>query len=157
MSTAYQKALKTALRILTRRDHATAELSGKLRQRGIENDVIEEVLSECRRLNYLDDDRFAAGLIRHYKRKGCGPLRLRKEFHRRGLKGAKSQQLLGNAFGGGEELKIACEVAEKKLKSIENPEPHKVREKIYRFLSSRGFSGAVISQTLKQVINASKT
>ena len=157
MDTAYPKALHTAYRILARRDHSIAELDGKLRQRGFEEKVIAKVLAECRRLNYLDDDRFAAGLIRHLKRKGCGSLRLRNEFHRRGLLGSESEQLLGEAFGAGEELQIACAVAEKKLQSIEFPEPQKCREKIYRFLSSRGFSGAVIAQTLKRVINASQT
>jgi regulatory protein len=154
MSTGYQKALHTALRILTRRDHSIAELNGKLRLRGVEEKVIEKVLAECRRLNYLDDNRFAAGLIRHLKRKGCGSLRLRNEFHQRGLLGVESEKLLRKAFGAGEELQIACEVAEKKLKSVGFLEPHKCREKIYRFLSSRGFSNAVIAEALRKVVNS---
>jgi regulatory protein len=151
MSAAYQKALHTALRILTRRDHSVAELARKLVQRGFEKDVIEAVLIECRRLSYLDDDRFAGGLVRRLKRKGWGPLRIRNEFHRHGLKGEKSDQLLREAFDAGEELRVACAVAKKKLAASRTPDPRKCRERVYRFLSARGFSNAVIHEALQTV------
>jgi SOS response regulatory protein OraA/RecX len=38
----YRKALNTALRILTRRDHSKHELSQKLKARGYAEEVIEE-------------------------------------------------------------------------------------------------------------------
>lgn len=154
MTTAYKAALDSALRILTRRDHSVAELRRKLVQRSIEKEVIDQVIGECRRLNYLDDDRFAKGLIRHIKRKGRGPQYLKQDFHRRGLKGAEIERLLGGAYGEEEELQIARRVAAKKLSSIGDPDPRKCREKIYRFLVSRGFSKPVIVKTLRDEIQA---
>jgi regulatory protein len=151
MSAAYQKALHTALRILARRDHSVAELERKLVHRGFEKDVIKAVRAECRRLNYLDDDRFAEGLISRLKRKGWGPLRIRNEFYRHGLKREKSDQLLREAFGAGEELRVACAVAKKKLATIRPADPCKCRERVYRFLSARGFSNAVIHEALQIV------
>ena len=151
MSSSYKNALNNALRILSRRDHSIAELKSKLLKRGIEIDVIDSVLAECMRLDYLNDDRFAASLIRHLKRKGCGSLRLRNELHRRGIKRSDIDKLIDDAFGVGEELQIAFEVAEKKIKSVRDREPRKRREKIYRFLYSRGFSSTVISEALKRV------
>ena len=155
MSTAYQKALHSALRILTRRDHSVAELERKLVQRGIEKDVVEAVRDECRRLNYVNDERFAEGLIHRLKRKGWGPLRMRNEFHRYGLKGQKSEQLLREAFGVGEELQIACAAAKKKLAANRLLNPRKCRERLYRFLSARGFSNAVIHEALQMVLESS--
>lgn len=152
MTTAYKAALDSALRILTRRDHSAAELRRKLVQRRFEREVIDQVISECRRLNYLDDSRFAKGLIRHIKRKGRGPQHLKQDCRRRGLKGAEIERLLIGAYGEGEELQIAMRVAAKKLASIGDLEPRKCREKIYRFLVSRGFSKTVILETLRDVI-----
>ena len=151
MSTSYKNALNTALRILSRRDHSVAELNSKLRKRGIEIDVIDRVLAECMRLDYLNDDRFAASLIRHLKRKGCGSLRLSNELHRRGIKGSDIEKLVRDAFGVDEELNIACAVAAKKMESIRENEPRKRREKIYRFLYSRGFSKAIIAEALRKI------
>jgi regulatory protein len=155
MSAAYQKALHTAFRILSQRDHSVAELARKLVQRGFEKDVIEAVMSECRRLSYLDDDRFAGGLIRRLKRKGWGPRRIRSEFRRHGLEGQKSDQLLCDAFDAGEELRVACAVAKKKLAADRNPDPRKCRERVYRFLSGRGFSNAVIHEAIQTVYKSS--
>ena len=118
MPASYQKAFHAALRLLTRRDHSMAELNRKLRQRGVEKDVIQAVLAECRRLNYLDDDRFAAGLISRLKRKGCGSLRMRTEFHRHGLAGGDGQKLLNEAFANRPELKISRENVESKELSL---------------------------------------
>ena len=151
MSTPYKNALNTALRLLSRRDHSVVELKNKLQMRGIEIDVIDSVLTECMRLDYLNDDRFSASLIRHLKRKGCGSLRMRSELHRRGIKGSDIEKLIHDAFGVGEELRVAFKVAEKKIRSIRDIEPRKRREKIYRFLYSRGFSKAVIAEALGKI------
>ena len=156
MSNPYKNALNTSLRILSRRDHSVAEMNSKLRKRGIEIDVIDRVLAECMRLDYLNDDRFAASLIRHLKRKGCGSLRLRNELNRRGIKGSDIEKLIQGAFGAGEELRIALGVAEKKIRSIRDKDPRKRREKIYRFLYSRGFSKAVIAEATSKVVKSLK-
>ena len=55
----YYGLLDTALRILGRREHFSAELKRKLRQRTSNRDLVERVLGECDRRNYLDDRRAA--------------------------------------------------------------------------------------------------
>ncbi len=55
--TDYQRALNSALRILTGRDHSRYELVQKLKQRGFLPDIIEKVVLECERLDYVDDNR----------------------------------------------------------------------------------------------------
>ena len=120
MNTPFQRALNSALRILTRRDHSVTELRRKLRQRQVETTLIDQVITECRRLNYLDDDRFAKGLIRYSKRKGYGPLHVRLDFSRRGLTGTAVEHMLSEAYSEEEELRIARKVGLKKLSSISN-------------------------------------
>lgn len=148
MTAAYKTALESALRILARRDHSVAELGRKLAQRHFDQEVIDQVISECRRLNYLDDIRFAQGLIRMIKRKGRGFMQLKKEFRHRGLDGVENERLLCDAYDEQEEFLIARRVASKKLVVIKDLEPRKRRAKIYRFLYSRGFSKSVILKIL---------
>jgi regulatory protein len=155
MNTPFKRALSSALRILTRRDHSVTELRRKLRQRQVETTLIDQVITECRRLNYLDDDRFAKGLIRYSKRKGYGPLHVRQDLSRRGLTGTAVEHMLSEAYSEQEERRIARKVGLKKLSSIRESDPSKRREKLYRFLSSRGFSKAAIADALHDVVRPS--
>ncbi|EON90764.1 regulatory protein RecX-like protein [Marinobacter lipolyticus SM19] len=79
------KARSVALRLLARREHSRAELSLKLRQRKIENGVIERVLDDYEAEGWLDDDRFADVYARQRMDLGYGPLRIQAELQQRGV------------------------------------------------------------------------
>jgi regulatory protein len=53
------EAYATALRLLTRRGYAEAELSGRLRDKGYSGEEAAAALTRCRDLGYLDDTHFA--------------------------------------------------------------------------------------------------
>ena len=140
----YRHALKSAFKILSIREHSTAELTQKLTQRGYTEDVIQRVLMDCRQRNYLDDRRAAGQLLESMKRKGFGVHRIRSEFLRRGLPGDCGE------FDPAEESSVALRVAQKKWKSLQREaEPSKRRLRLIRFLRSRGFSEGVLLDVLK--------
>jgi regulatory protein len=144
-----RNALSSALRLLGRRDHSVAELRQKLIRRNVTEDVIQTVLAECLRLNYLDDARTARALIERFKRKGCGVFRIRHELAQRGLSGETFQDLLDNSLAPVEERALARRVLQKKLKTLgHEPEPRKRMLRLQRFLRGRGFSDAVIADVL---------
>jgi regulatory protein len=53
------EAYTTALRLLTRRGYAEAELNGRLRDKGYSGEEAAAALTRCRDLGYLDDTHFA--------------------------------------------------------------------------------------------------
>jgi regulatory protein len=145
----YRKALNTALRILTGRDHSVAELRRKLVLRGTGEDLIRKVTAECLRLDYLNDERTARQLVRHAKSKGWGSLRLRGELARKGLAGEFIEALFQDEFSPQEERRLARRVLQKKMPSLQNePDRGKRRLRIQRFLRSRGFLDPVIYDLL---------
>jgi len=146
----YHKVLDTALRILARREHTRHELREKLLHRNFEDAAVDRVLAECRRLDYLNDERAAAVLLRSLKRKGVGIHRVRREFRRRGLTGDAFDAFVSRGLPEEEEIRIAQRLAAKKkggdgCTAMKGPG----REEIYRFLLSRGFSQAVIARVLR--------
>lgn len=146
-----QAALDAAIRLLARRNHARAELAGKLRQRGFAAAEIDEALAACDRHGYLDDEETARQFFRELRRKGNGPLKIRQELVRRGLTGGEVDRMLAGYAGGAEERAAAREVLEKRRARYDRePDPQKRREKIQRFLHGRGFSGAVIRELLEE-------
>ncbi len=148
----YQKAMNTAVRLLARRDHTSLEIQQKLGQRGFGREVIDRVLAECRRLDYIDDERTARMYIGQLARRGFGFRRIRLELKKKGLAGGTFENILTESNSEIDELEIARKVMLKRMKSFERVEDHqKRRDKIYRFLHARGFAESVISEILRKL------
>jgi len=64
------KAYLAALRILARCDRSAADLGNRLRRSNYPNEQIEDALSRCRKLGYLDDRRLADNLARSMTESG---------------------------------------------------------------------------------------
>ena len=145
-----QHAMNTAVRILTHRDHSKYELKKKLQQRGFGSKVIDTVIVECERFNYINDKRTADIYISQLKRKGFGKRYIRMALRKKRLSGAAIENILHKNYPEADELENAGRLLEKKMKTFEREADLKKRsDKIYRFLYSRGFSSAVIRDLVK--------
>ncbi len=147
-----KKALNTALRILTPRDHSKYELVQKLKQRGFSREVIDAAISSCERFDYINDERTAQDYIRQLKRKGYGKKRIQLELNKKGLKGTRIQSILNQSVSEKDEKEGAERLVKKNIKRFEREKDAlKRRDKIYRFLHARGFSQGVIAEIVKRL------
>ena len=145
------KALNTALRILTPRDHSKYELVQKLKQRGFSRVDIDDAISGCVRFDYINDVRTAQVYIRQLKRKGYGKKRIRLELNKKRLKGDRIQGILDQSVSEADEREGAARVLKKNIKRFEREKDRlKRRDKIYRFLNARGFTPGVIAEYVKR-------
>ena len=148
-----QKAMNAAVRILTHRDHFKNELKQKLQQRGFASEVIDAVITECERLNYIDDNRTALVYISQLKRKCFGKRHIRLALKKKRLNGAAIEKFLLENYTETEEHENGVRLLEKKIKTFNREENlKKRRDKIYRFLYSRGFNKDVITDLLRDLV-----
>ena len=146
-----KKALNTALRILTRRDHSRHELVLKLKRRDFSKKDIDYAISSCEQFDYINDERTAQVYIRELKRKGYGKKRIQLELNKKGLKGTRILGILDKSVSENDEREGAERILNKNIKRFEREKDRlKRRGKIYRFLNARGFSREVISENLKR-------
>jgi len=149
---AWADAMNAAARILTHRDHSKYELKRKLQQRGFASEVIDAVIQECGRLNYIDDKRTARLYISQLKRKRFGKRYIRMALKKKRLYGAAIEDILLENYAKIEERKYAAKLLEKKMKAFNREEDlKKRRDKIYRFLYSRGFNKDIIVDLLRNL------
>ena len=66
----FKEVWDRAMKILEFRDHSIAELIFKLDQRFEQKELIEQVIKECLKHKYLDDDRFAQHYVAWLTKKG---------------------------------------------------------------------------------------
>jgi regulatory protein len=130
-----------ALRLLTRREHAAAELAGKLRQRGCPDEIISPLLKRFRELGYLDDRRFAALYVAERRGKGFGPLRIAMELQRKGLGADDYRDLLDGDDGWQPALRA---LAVKKF-GEDTPADYAEKARRSRFFQQRGFTSEQIA------------
>lgn len=137
------------LKLLAIRPHFRAELERKLRQRGYEDSEVEAALDRLASLGHLNDAATAGAFAESRQRRQLeGPRRLRAELARRGVGAAVIQEAVENQQAGSDERGAAKTVAEKWL-ARRPVNAEKDRAALARHLDRRGFTPAVIAETLR--------
>lgn len=80
-----EETRKKALSLLERRDYGSEELCAKLVEKGAEPDEARAAVRYMVRVGFIDDERYAAMVVRHYAAKGYGVGRVCEELRRRKL------------------------------------------------------------------------
>lgn len=146
------KALASALRTLTRRDHSEAELRRKLQDKGFAGGEVEAAIGKLKALGYLDDRRFAGQWAESAIRngRGFGP-RIRLELRRRGV----SDSIIADVFARlaedyGEEETLAALLARKFAGFNPNSADDREKRRVIGYLQRRGFSIAAILNVFRE-------
>jgi len=144
-----------AFRYLGRRQHSTSELRIKLKQKRYETELINEVLDDLKKKNFLDDTKFAEMFIEEkMKLKLWGEQKLRSELVKRGIKSEIITDVLANKISEEEKLNNAMIIASKKYDTLKNRSVDKdvIKRKLFTFLNSRGYNYDVIKEVYDELI-----
>ena len=128
-----------AVALLARRDHSTAELRKKLKERGYLEHAIEPVLIDLEETRKLDDQRYGANVVAYRARRGQGPARIKNELRKSGLKDDQIAAAVQTGEDAPDFVALAREARRRKF-GADLPTDWKERAKQARFLQYRGFS-----------------
>ncbi|OFZ14371.1 MAG: hypothetical protein A2X86_05870 [Bdellovibrionales bacterium GWA2_49_15] len=81
----FDSALKTAVKLLSKRDFSTLGMKDALSRLEYDEPCISDVIEHLLQVNYLDDERLAINLLKKYVGRGKGPHYIKNEFFKRGL------------------------------------------------------------------------
>lgn len=146
---------QSAFRYLGKRIHSSYELRLKLKQKKYEEVLIDSVISDLKKNNYLNDadfsERFAEEKI---KSKSWGKIKIEAELRKRKIPAEIISGILENRFGSEKETESAKELAVKKLKilSARGLDQKKIKEKLFAFLYSRGYDYETSKEVLDLII-----
>ena len=146
---------KTAFKFLSRRLHSINELRLKLKQKRLDNDLIETVLDNLIGKNFLDDYKFAEQFSEeNIRNKLWGKGKLKAELLKRGIHSEIISQVFEEKFPESDDLSNAILLSKKKLKllSTKKLEKQKLESKILFFLYSRGYDYNTSRQAVSEVM-----
>jgi len=144
-----------AFRYLGRRLHSASELRTKLRQKSYEIDMIDQVISELKDKNYLDDSEFASVFVEEkFRSKMWSEKKLKAELIKRGIKSSIISEILSDKFSDEDIFNNALTVALKKYKILRerNLDLQTTKKKLTSFLNTRGYNYETIKQVCDKII-----
>jgi len=135
------KALEYAIRSLLRKRQTEKEIRERIQKRHPEANV-EEVVTRLKELNYINDEEFSEAWVRHRSLTSPkGKFQLEQELRRKGVSSRNREKALEEY----DEKQVLTDVALRKWNKLRETDQKKKREKLMRFLLSRGFAiGSVI-------------
>jgi regulatory protein len=128
---------------LSRFSRTTRQVVLYLTRKGFSPEEIQEAISFLQEKRYLNDEAFAESFILSRVRHGDGPFKIKQMLFKKGIDFSMTDPLLKKNFPS--ELQI--EQAENLLKRYSR----KPKEKLIRFIASRGFPRYVIIQAFKRL------
>ena len=141
---------KKAMDLLSRREHASAELHKKLqvyarKKEFTDAELISGVIEDLQSEGLLSDERFTEAFVRYRKNNGYGPMRIQSELRERGVNEKIQATYLDFADPHWREqvMQVRC-----KRFGADLPGDYKERARQARFLQYRGFTTDQIKQAL---------
>jgi regulatory protein len=145
-----------AVNFLARRIHSEKELRTKLLRKKYKPNMIDEIIDELKEKELIDDYKY--GLIfteEKMRTKLWGEKRIKGELIKRGINFDLISQVIKEKFPEGNKLNNAIALAEKKMKTLSkyDLERRKLAERIYSYLSSRGYDYQTSKEAVEKVLD----
>ena len=143
MEKEYKKIENRAVYYISKRDYGIEELKEKIRLKMPESDseLIEKAVQKMTEYGYMCDDRFVEGFIRNEKMNHNGPLKIRMKLKQKKIK----DEIIDEYLDPNEDDFYKSCVYNLEKKSNGLIKDMKEKQKLYRFLASKGFLSDHIS------------
>lgn len=146
--------MKFAMKLISLRRRSVFEIEEKLKEKGLEENVLEEILEELKGYKYLDDQQFAESYINDRMNfNPRGKFLIKKELQEKGVAENIIEKKLEELISKEREVESARKLAEKKLRIMGGKNgKNKTNQKIMSYLQSKGYSFEIISQVVKNEV-----
>lgn len=151
-----EKMLKQAKNVanywIDQADKSRYELFTKIKNKGITDEIANQVLDRLEELNYINDERFAENFV--YSKRTYEKLGTKAISYKLKLKGI-SQDIIDNVLADVDEEQEdenAKEIALRKARTNKRYEYNKRLQQIAGLLARRGYSGGAIFRIAKEAI-----
>ena len=130
------RAKKRAMHLLEKMDRTKADIRSKLRRNGYPDEAINEAIKYIESYNYLNDERYAYMYVRNY----CNSRsrnRIMQDLYHKGVDKNTIREALESEYTVDEEDLIRMYIDKRGYDA--NSASMKERDKMFRFLISKGF------------------
>lgn len=118
------------------------------------SEIAEAIAEDCIRVGFINDTMYASDFANVLANRGCGYHKVKFNLKRRGLSEEDVEHGLSGVSTPKAELERAISAGSYKLRLMRKDETMlKKREKLYRFLATRGFQGDIVRKAMNTLLN----
>ena len=144
-----------ALSVLSRYAKSEKQLILKLKEKGYDISFIDNAILKLKQQKYLDDERYSEALINSkINVSKYGKRRIKETLYEKGIDREIIDEKI-NQLSDEEELKRACYLLTKKLKSVKEDDTRKLSIKLTNFLINKGFEFGTVKKAVRQMLDIS--
>lgn len=146
------KTKQNAFRYLSGRNHSKNELKIKLLRKGYKKTIIENVLDDLERLNYLNDADFTYNFYKiNIKKKGIN--KIKTDLYKKGVDRNIIEETGLKFLDDPLLIETAKSLANKKIITLQRKENTKIqkKQKLYQYLFAKGYSTDIITRVLETI------
>lgn len=151
----YQQVKDSFYDYLSRRDHGSFELKQKALRKGYPTGIIDRVLDEFDQKGLLNDESFAlkfAADKAHFKK--WGPVKIKNALLKKGVSKIVAEKAVQNITNDLDQQQICVDLLRKRKRHfMREPDALKRKQKMYRYLTGKGFTGNIIQNTIDSIKN----
>lgn len=141
-------AYQAALRLLSYRLRSEKELRQRLRRRGVETSLIDEIVEKLKAQGYVNDVAFSQAWVEMREQTSPRSKRLLAwELRGKGVSGETAEA----AMAEHSDEEAAYRAGLKRARSLQAAEPQEFRRRLGDFLLRRGFSWDIVRQTTERL------
>ena len=146
----------SALRTIERTYKTEKEISDKLVSKEFDVDSIERTLEFLKEYNLINDENYVKMYVKD-KIKTQGQNKIKYTLMQKGI----NEELIKyeiSKFNDDSQKEVAYDLATKKYNLLAKREDdkYKLSQKLYRFLTAKGYDYSIVSEVVKKVINSEK-
>lgn len=149
----FGKFYDKALRFLSYRPRSEKEVRDKLLKIKVPEELIDKIIKKLKDYKFLDDLEFAKMFARERSFLKHKPARVIKfELKQKGIAQDLIEEVLASSKEEEKDLEKAKEIIQKKIVRYKDLDSFKIKEKLSRFLASRGFDYDTIKKAIDEIL-----
>ena len=149
----YQSVKERCYRLLSGRDHGAEELKHKLIQKGFSPSMCDQVVEEFRNKDLLNDRAYASGFAHDkYHLKQWGPRKITSALFKKGVPKAVITDVISELKNTIDPVDTCIKLALKRRRHfLREPDLFKRKQKIFRYLTGKGYSSDKINKAMPNI------
>ena len=148
---------QTVLRMLSRRAYSIGELKVRLKKRGHELEIVDEVIKKKKKQGVLDDAKYGYSIARRLlEQTPCGKSYVRAHLLKKRIPTELAEEIANAAFTQQDDMELALKALRKRWWRFADLELETARTKAYTYLSRRGFGYRTSRAAFEQVFSEEK-
>ena len=144
-----EKAKEYAFLLLKFRLRSQKELAGRLKQKGFPEELCRDTVNVLKDKQFIDDRVFAKGWVSSRLKRPFGLRRIKQELVEKGLDKETIAETFAQVKEDYDEGSIVKRLAEQRFSRLKGVESIKAKQRVYAYLTRRGFSPDLIGDVVK--------